>query len=1082
MTERNVLRNPAASLLRSHSPSPPSPPAPLGSGDAGLLPTTPSTSPAGAASNSQRSRSLRKPSPRLLERMKWLDTHKSRVVSSPALTQDKIGRIPESQLRELESLHRDDSIRVERRGQAWSGLPPHLDLDLPEPLHQGILAAELGDVGSDHSSIISIGEKIMASDTDDSEPGLDTQKYRMPESEKTPLASAPARPLACEASTNGGSQSPVSRQDTPSPNTTGNYRHDTDRQSADEPSDFENYISNFTHSRAPSIYTLSRASFSSQLGQLTSIQLPSAASLSSSISSIPRSTVAAKALDDAAQQIRRWIQKASEVLNGLNAEDDVDWAAAGGREGLDDVDQAINRFEKLINVYVVAIEELEQRPDIAELPAAQLQSVVTRMEDIMGEWKKIKDSLRGVKEQVEVAMEWEELWNTVLGEIGLEVEALGRLVFEMEERRHRSVMSETDQHPGLDIGELETIVEETPSRTQIAPGGQRLSLPGVASSPTSPAPAPVPPLAKEDSNLLALFARMQPLRASLDFLPIRLSGFQGRAEVIFPTACQDLSKRRDVLEEKWKKLEADAESLRRELSEDQWVMIFRNAGRQAQKMCESVERSYNKLKEALDTGAHHSNLPSTAKKIESYEAKKMHYGSAIGRVIAIIDRGVRDRLTVNGEILRLQSEIKRRWSHLQGSMRELDLRVGEVTVTTTSQQLRDSISTILSTEHSTSSSMIETPGSSPASSVIMMSRKNSEHEPSTPNANGKRQSSLTRRTSRSGDLSKRHSSLPLRFGSNSTVPRSSSLGTPPNGNIASPSRFSGGSATPTSFRPSPTQPTSNKPRWNGSTNMRDTVVGHNFKPLSSTTPSPYKRPSSTVPPRPGSRTSSIPLPSPLSKGTSSYSRDESSALTSPPPRHVSAPLSTTSKRQSMLVTPSKSHFPSTTLPARPASSLQRPSSRLSRPSAPALRTPSATQPANNVPSTPPTPSHLSTPATAAATRPRRSSSTSANGTATAAAVAALAAAAAAADNSSPISQHYPTTPATLTTGSRVAPLRSASAMASSRSGSAMGGSRRISMLPQPQLSPQSHSGLLSRTRPASGMVDLGRLEERPRWR
>jgi hypothetical protein len=42
-----------------------------------------------------------------------------------------------------------------------------------------------------------------------------------------------------------------------------------------------------------------------------------------------------------------------------------------------------------------------------------------------------------VKEQVELAMEWEELWVVVLGDIGLEMEALSRLVFEMEEKGTR---------------------------------------------------------------------------------------------------------------------------------------------------------------------------------------------------------------------------------------------------------------------------------------------------------------------------------------------------------------------------------------------------------------------------------------------------------------------------------------------------------------------------------------------------------------------------------------------------------------------------------------------------------------------
>ncbi|RAL63443.1 hypothetical protein DID88_003863 [Monilinia fructigena] len=105
--------------------------------------------------------------------------------------------------------------------------------------------------------------------------------------------------------------------------------------------DASSYFNPFGHQRAGSIYTLSRASFANQLAQLTSLQLPDAASLSTKIAAIPSSKLASKALMGAAEQIRSWISKASDVVSGLDGEDDVEWAAAGGREGLEEVDNAI---------------------------------------------------------------------------------------------------------------------------------------------------------------------------------------------------------------------------------------------------------------------------------------------------------------------------------------------------------------------------------------------------------------------------------------------------------------------------------------------------------------------------------------------------------------------------------------------------------------------------------------------------------------------------------------------------------------------------------------------------------------------
>ncbi|KFY08699.1 hypothetical protein V491_08416, partial [Pseudogymnoascus sp. VKM F-3775] len=168
---------------------------------------------------------------------------------------------------------------------------------------------------------------------------------------------------------------------------------------------------------------------------------------------------------------------------------------------------------------------------------------------------------------------------------------------------------------------------------------------------------------------------MQPLRASLDFLPMRLSTFHARAEDTFPTACDELENRRDGLENSWAALEKDAESLRRELGEDRWVLVFRGAGRQANKMYESVGRSLTKLQEALDNGSQAQNASTLGQKIENYETKKTHYGPAIERVLGIIEKGVQDRLTVNGEIVRLHSEMQGKWEVLKSQMAELDKAV-----------------------------------------------------------------------------------------------------------------------------------------------------------------------------------------------------------------------------------------------------------------------------------------------------------------------------------------------------------------------------------------------------------------------
>jgi hypothetical protein len=809
-------------------------------------------------------RQARKPSPGLAARLKALGFGKDSSKSpSPSPVSERIGRIPEDQIRQIDNVHQANSATsstVQRRGRAWSGATAPLTPQVTGGTYNAAIflpgESRVFEGGTRRRcSVASSGDRAMTPNAEHVD--MDSQKYRLPDHTNGNGTKAMSETKQAHIERDVDSPPPPPAKDTPPAPTT----------PAEFTTDVSSYFNPFGLQRAGSIYTLSRVSFANQLAQLTSLQLPDAESLSTKISAITTSKAASKALMGAAEQIRSWISKASEVIAGLDGEDDVEWAAAGGREGLEEVDNAITRFEELINVYVSAIESLQGRPDISTVLSDELKKVVLQVEAILSEWEKIRNTLKDVKNSVEIAMEWEELWNTVLGDIGNEMDVLARLVFEMEEKRHKSLMAEAGGD-GLDLNELETIVEETPPSKMRLQANNRFS---VAAFPLSPNSPQTPAMAQDDSSLLALFARMQPLRASLDFLPMRLSTFHMRAEYIFPTACEELETRRAGLESSWKTLEKDAESLRRELGEDRWVLVFRGAGRQAQKMYESVDRSLTKLKEAVDGGVHLNNPATMGKKIESYEAKKMHYGPAIDRVLSIIEKGVKDRLTVNGEILRLHSDMQHKWEALKEQMHELDVNLEELQADKRNQQLRDSISSMVSNDQSTIGSLNDTPGSSPASSVVMTGISR-ELDPSTPLKNGK-----LRRSSSKNNIPGRARNSSMPSVSSSNVPRKGlttrmSMIAAPTGRASPSPRQS--LATPTGNRlPRPTMNmiADGRPRWNSSVNTKDTIIGHNFKPLSLTTPSPHARDGQPLTQlnRSTHSESKIPLRSPLSRDNTS---------------------------------------------------------------------------------------------------------------------------------------------------------------------------------------------------------------------
>ncbi|KAJ5856389.1 uncharacterized protein N7529_010333 [Penicillium soppii] len=896
---------------------------------------------------------LRRLSPALAARVKLLDG--SNKTASQARNANAVGRIPEEHLKELDSLHQDLSIKVERRGQAWNArdTSPGQILDFKrsasnqlELPHQDILR-EIADArrqNSESTKAVEEGPELCAPNTTTVPVTVQASE---PNSPLTPSPMSVAEPVLAqprvgpvptalpinhaqdtrtdfekyvddtarkeEQSTEDQSAPPIPPKDSPPIQAAHSRSSSLNSQS---------YFNPMGLQRADSIYSFSRASFSNQLSQLTSIPLPQPASLEASIENISTSLSAVRALNGAAEQIQIWIKKASDVLSGLDSEDDVEWAAAGGREGLDEVDKAITRFESLVDVYVRAIENVQLRGDIANVDAKNLKTIVRQMESILENWTQIKSKLKGVKEQVELAMEWEELWSNVLGDVGMEVDNLSGLIFEMEEKRHQALMDTGETTGGLDINELETIVEESPIKGRSA-SHNRLSIGPILAATSGTPIIKTPQDDTSHSNLMAIFARMQPLRASLDFLPMRLSMFQSRAGDIFPSACEEIEDRRNRLEKSYKILETDAEALRKELDEDKWILVFRNAGAQAYKMFESVERSIGKLQEGLESGMQVHSPPTLTKRIENYEAKKMHYVPAIERVVSIIQKGVHDRLTVNGEILRLLSDMTSRTDALKASTRVMDTSLEDVQ-TIKGQQLRDSISSILTMDSPAPGSAIDTPGSSPASSIIMTN--NGYKGVLTPMGGSSRRGSSVGSAAARSILppNRRYSSLPQPTGAYTsrkpTVRQSSGFISP------TPSYRNSNLFTPTpaarSRTPAPASSIPNRPRWNGSANLNDMnknwtdqqrmLASHTPRPASAIpSPSPYRRDMSASP-NPSSYQTNSRISSRL--GSRSPNRNASSptparsSLLDPPPysrlRRQSGIPSTPRSRQSFAGTTS----------------------------------------------------------------------------------------------------------------------------------------------------------------------------------
>ncbi|EKM81776.1 hypothetical protein AGABI1DRAFT_54760 [Agaricus bisporus var. burnettii JB137-S8] len=150
----------------------------------------------------------------------------------------------------------------------------------------------------------------------------------------------------------------------------------------------------------------------------------------------------------------------------------------------------------------------------------------------------------------------------------------------------------------------------------------------------------------------------------------------------------------------WEAVKKESQVLREELKEDKWLTVFRTVTDQADGMMSSLEKAVNRCQDFIfqfyRKGPEHalsmsqtslassrSDKPAITFEVfnslqDSYEAKKKHYMPATSKVLSIIDKGVQERVTKNGETLRRHAESAQKWRNLRERITRTDAEMENV--------------------------------------------------------------------------------------------------------------------------------------------------------------------------------------------------------------------------------------------------------------------------------------------------------------------------------------------------------------------------------------------------------------------
>ncbi|KZV94592.1 hypothetical protein EXIGLDRAFT_736619 [Exidia glandulosa HHB12029] len=197
-----------------------------------------------------------------------------------------------------------------------------------------------------------------------------------------------------------------------------------------------------------------------------------------------------------------------------------------------------------------------------------------------------------------------------------------------------------------------------------------------------------------DQALINLDERLEAVSASIAAVDEALGVTPGEtAKPPENAADQLLLRKHGALIEEWEAVQNEAETLRDELKEDKWLAVFRTVSEQAEGMMSSLEKGVTQchdfiwLVQRRNTEDHQSTVSSGTSLLsdrspinyetfttllQSFESKKKYYMPSITKVLSVLDKGVRDRVTKNGECLRRHADLRARWHNLRERIGRID--------------------------------------------------------------------------------------------------------------------------------------------------------------------------------------------------------------------------------------------------------------------------------------------------------------------------------------------------------------------------------------------------------------------------
>ncbi|ODV91506.1 hypothetical protein CANCADRAFT_71 [Tortispora caseinolytica NRRL Y-17796] len=365
---------------------------------------------------------------------------------------------------------------------------------------------------------------------------------------------------------------------------------------------------------------------------------------------------------------------------------DVDFVA-GSRAALSDIAAALSKLDDYMK-------SLKDQPPANSLQTKMDQKLSHTLENDY-------ELLREARYRLEIALEFEELHGHVIPDLRSELNTCLARCFEINEMRREIAAHKPELFSieALKNKSLQSVLtpektskidvqraDETASKTP-PPRIRPLSLDEIANamvdSPldyTGKVPKLIT-LSEEEKNanlmLLQLIARMQPLKASLDIVPLKKQSYETQASELFPTSVEALNLVFNELMADWKKLDSEVQFLKHEMSDEKWALVFKTVIENGSELIDSMQRTIDRL-DITDSFTQQlisdssADSQAAALKYEEYQKKKCKIVPTVLQTITLLKKGRQQELMSSPDVYERANSFLNRWAAMSSKMLSID--------------------------------------------------------------------------------------------------------------------------------------------------------------------------------------------------------------------------------------------------------------------------------------------------------------------------------------------------------------------------------------------------------------------------